>query len=131
MLPKKRKFLIAGTVLLLGFGFLGFQAFMSASQYYLTVSELKAMGEKAYLEKSIKLGGTVQPGTISYENNSRLLRFTLTDGAESVPVAYAGIVPDSFKPDTEVVVEGKYSEAGVFQAVGLLAKCPSKYTPAT
>ncbi len=128
---KKKKFLIAGSILLLAFGLLGFQAFMSGSQYYLTVSELKAMGDQAYAEKSLKLGGKVQPGTISYENNSRLLRFIMTDGAESVPIAFAGVVPDTFKPDAEVVVEGKYLEAGTFQATNLLAKCPSKYEPGT
>ena len=122
-----KRFLVAGFILLLAFGLLGFQAFTSASTYYLTVSELKAMGDKAYAERAIRLTGTAQAGTISHENSGRVLRFVLTDGTESVPVSYAGIVPDTFKPEAEVVVDGKFLESGVFEATNLLAKCPSKY----
>ncbi len=107
---KKRKFLFAGLVLIVAFAFLGYQAFISAATYYLT-------------------GGTAQAGTIVYENKSRMLRFTVTDGTESLSVLYQGVVPDSFKPDAEVVLEGQYGEDGTFQATTLLAKCPSKYTP--
>lgn len=126
---RKRRFLIASLILLLAFGVLGFQAFSGASTYYLTVSELKALGDKAYAERAIRLTGTAQTGTIAYENNGKLLRFVLTDGIESVPITYSGVVPDTFKPDAEVVLEGRYAESGAFEATTLLAKCPSKYTP--
>ncbi|MBI2910309.1 MAG: cytochrome c maturation protein CcmE [Chloroflexi bacterium] len=126
-MPRKPKFLVAGFTLLLAFGFLGFQAFSSASTYYLTVSELKALGDKAYAERAIRLTGTVKADSISRENNGRLLRFLLTDGTESVPVSYTGVVPDTFKPDADVVVEGKYFASGAFEATALLARCPSKY----
>ncbi len=125
---KKRKFLFAGLVLIVAFAFLGYQAFISAATYYLTVSELKSKGGAAYGER-VRLGGTAQAGTIVYENKSRMLRFTVTDGTESLSVLYQGVVPDSFKPDAEVVLEGQYGEDGTFQATTLLAKCPSKYTP--
>lgn len=129
-LLRKRKFLIAGIILLLAFAFLGYQGFMGAATYYLSVSELKARGDTAYGER-VRLGGTVKAGTILWENSSRLLRFTLTDGTESVPITYSGVVPDTFKPDAEVVLEGRYTQAGTFEATSLLAKCPSKYIPGT
>lgn len=127
---RKRKFLVASLVLVLAFTFLGYQAFMSAATYYLTVSELKAKGDAAYGER-VRLGGTAQAGSIAYENKSRMLRFSVTDGNESLPVVYQGVVPDSFKPDAEVILEGQVAEDGTFQATSLLAKCPSKYVPGT
>ncbi len=46
----------------------------------------------------------------------------------SMKVKYNGIVPDTFKEDSEVVVEGAWDSAsGEFEASVLLAKCPSKY----
>jgi len=60
------------------------------------------------------------------------LHFRLRDrkGSASVPVVYTGSVPDLFKTDREVVVDGRLRN-GVFVAVPntLVTKCPSKYTP--
>jgi cytochrome c-type biogenesis protein CcmE len=63
------------------------------------------------------------------------LRFVLRNvqghpGAR-VPVTYTGSVPDLFKVDREVVVEGSMQN-GVFVAKPntLSTKCPSKYAPA-
>ena len=48
----------------------------------------------------------------------------------TIPVSYAGTVPDIFREGIQVVVEGRIDEAGTFQAETLLAKCPSKYQEA-
>jgi cytochrome c-type biogenesis protein CcmE len=53
--------------------------------------------------------------------------FEVTDGARSVPVIFAKEVPDTFKENGDVVVEGRLDANGVFLAHNLLAKCPSKY----
>jgi len=46
----------------------------------------------------------------------------------AVPVSYAGLIPDTFKDDAEVVVEGVCNpDDPSFNATTLLAKCPSKY----
>jgi len=42
-------------------------------------------------------------------------------------VVYSGVVPDAFKPDADVVLEGKLTASGTFEADNLLVKCPSKY----
>jgi cytochrome c-type biogenesis protein CcmE len=52
-------------------------------------------------------------------------------GAQQLRVSYRGVVPDVFGPDIEVVVEGKLTPAGVFEASTLLAKCPSRYDSST
>jgi cytochrome c-type biogenesis protein CcmE len=60
------------------------------------------------------------------------LHFRLRDvkGTTTVPVVYKGNVPDLFKPERDVVVQGRYAN-GVFTAVPgtLVTKCPSKYVP--
>jgi cytochrome c-type biogenesis protein CcmE len=63
------------------------------------------------------------------------LRFGVRDmngtAASAVPVVYHGSVPDLFKTDRVIVVDGQYRN-GVFvaQRDSLVTKCPSKYTPA-
>jgi cytochrome c-type biogenesis protein CcmE len=60
------------------------------------------------------------------------LRFKLRDveGTGTVRVLYRGSVPDLFRTDRDIVVDGRLRN-GVFVAVPdtLVTKCPSKYTP--
>jgi cytochrome c-type biogenesis protein CcmE len=60
------------------------------------------------------------------------LRFALrdVDGTATVRVVYRGSVPDLFRADRDVLVDGRLRN-GVFVAVPdtLVTKCPSKYTP--
>lgn len=109
------------------FGFLGFNAFKSASMYYLTPSELLAKGEDAYNDE-VRLSGTVVDGTIERDADN-VLRFTVADDSVTIPVVYQGVVPDTFKEGAEVVVEGELGAGRIFEASSLLAKCPSKYEP--
>jgi cytochrome c-type biogenesis protein CcmE len=60
------------------------------------------------------------------------LRFTLRDvkGTATVPVLYRGSVPDLFRTDRDVIVDGQLHN-GVFVAKpgSMVTKCPSKYAP--
>ncbi len=125
---KKRKFLIAAVVVLLGLGYLGYKGFIASATYYYEVSEFLGQQDQSS-EKSVRVSGTVVEGSIDRKVSN--LRFTITDGKASLPVVYKGVVPDAFKADAEAVVEGKLNSAGTFEATTLLAKCPSKYEPAT
>jgi cytochrome c-type biogenesis protein CcmE len=95
--------------------------------YYVTVSELLAKGQDAD-SRGLRVTGKVVPGTI--ERQEMNLRFQMTDGQHAIPISYRGVVPDTFGEDGEVVVEGKYSPGGSFEASFLMAKCPSKYESA-
>jgi cytochrome c-type biogenesis protein CcmE len=55
-------------------------------------------------------------------------RFVIKNGDYSVAATYTGLVPDTFKDGSEVVIKGRLSAAG-FQVErdGVLAKCPSRY----
>lgn len=128
---KKKRFLIAGLILLLAVGYLGYTSFSSASTYYYTVNELAERGSSVYGE-TVRVSGQVVAGSVQSEAQGRMLKFNMVDvgGQESRPVVYQGVVPDTFKEGADVVVEGQLSSDGVFQARTLMAKCPSKYKPA-
>ena len=76
-----------------------------------------------------KLTGKVVDGSVRREGER--LRFSIRDreGEASIPVTYAGTVPDPFREGREVIVEGRV-QGGTFVAErdSLITKCPSKFT---
>ena len=123
------QFLIAFMVVFGALAFLGYNAFMASSMYYLSVGELLARGDAAYGEE-LRVSGKVVEGSIQRGPEANAIRFAVADeDGASVPVVYRGVVPDTFQDGGEVVVEGGLTTQGVFQAKTLLAKCPSKYEP--
>jgi cytochrome c-type biogenesis protein CcmE len=48
-----------------------------------------------------------------------------------VRATYTGVVPDTFKDSSEVVIKGQLSERFRVAPNGVMAKCPSKYEPAS
>lgn len=128
-LLRRKQFLVAGLVVVLALGYLGYTAFQSASMYYLTVGELLAKGEAVYGEQ-VRVNGKVVEGTIQTDSQANIHRFSMADNnGATIPVVYEGIIPDTFKAEADVVVEGELTPRGVFEATSLLAKCPSKYEP--
>jgi cytochrome c-type biogenesis protein CcmE len=98
--------------------------------YYVTVREFTEKGEP---KGHFRVNGKVATGTIERMPDGRQVRFTIKDkdGGATLPVDFAGIIPDTFVDDADVVVEGNRRADGVFYATTLLAKCPSKYEAAT
>lgn len=129
-MKKSHKFILAGVVFACVLGYLFFTGFKSESVYYLEVSEVKQNPEK-YNSKGMRVTGEVVAGTITKDFKNQYLAFTIKDikGSEdTMKVVYHGIIPDTFKEDIHVIVEGKYDiGAQVFNAATVLTKCPSKY----
>ncbi len=96
--------------------------------YFLTPSELatKIAEDPTFYDIGLKMGATVVPGSIVRET-ATLVSFRVTDGEQEYPVVYKGFPPDTFTDSVEVVVEGRLSREGTFQATTLLAKCGSRY----
>jgi cytochrome c-type biogenesis protein CcmE len=122
-------------LLVLSLAYLVYGGIQQGASYWVTVGELQqralqptAPGERP---SRVRLGGTVAVGSVQWDSSHRHLRFMITDGARALPVAYSGVVPDIFKDGRQVVVEGALGRDGTFEATTLLAKCPTKYTPAT
>jgi cytochrome c-type biogenesis protein CcmE len=79
--------------------------------------------------RSYELTGKVVPGSIVRGDEALRFRLRDRDGSESVPVRYAGAVPDPFRDGREVIVSGEL-RGGTFVAErdSLVTKCPSKFT---
>lgn len=124
---QKVRLVIGAAIIVCALAVLITRANRSGVVYYMTVSELKQQGPQAD-PRGLRVAGKVVPGTIERKNLD--LRFRMTDGEAAMPVEYHGVIPDTFSEDGEVVVEGKVSASGVFEASFLMAKCPSKYEAA-
>ena len=124
----RKKFYIGGVVIFIAIAYLSYVGFAGGATYYYTVSELVRM-ESSIISENCRVSGSVLPDSVQEEMTARTLEFIITDGEESLPVAYQGIVPDTFTSDGEVVVEGHLNSVGIFQASSILTKCPSKYEP--
>jgi cytochrome c-type biogenesis protein CcmE len=122
-------FVLAGVVILGAVAYLIFANTQSNSAYDMTVSQLKQCS--ACAAQMVRVEGTVQRGSIQRNDATQRLSFVISDGSQSLPVVYTGVVPDIFNAGIQVVVEGRYQTQGAFQAQTLLTKCPSKFTAAT
>jgi cytochrome c-type biogenesis protein CcmE len=122
-------FLIAGIVVLGAVTYLVYANTQASAVYYMTVTELKHCTTCA--NQAVRVAGIVQEGTVQRNEQEQTISFTIEDNGQILPVTYKGVVPDIFRPGIQVVVEGRYSGQGPFQAQTLLAKCPSKFESAT
>jgi cytochrome c-type biogenesis protein CcmE len=124
------KFIIAGIVVLATVAWLAISASGGDSkQYYVTISELQQLGNKAYT-RHLRVAGNVQPGSINHVGTNAT--FTLVEQGKTLRVNYQGAEPppDTFKDDAQALAIGTYGRDGVFHATQLQAKCASKYAPA-
>ena len=104
-------------------GYLIYSASGGATEYYITVSELRTQAPAG----DVRVAGVVQDD-VTKSDGGLHVTFTEKDKTASMPVDYTGTLPDIFKPGITVVVEGKLGSDGVFHARTLLAKCPSRFS---
>jgi len=128
MSHKAAKVGITSLVLALAFGGLLYTSLGESAEYYKHVDEVTASPQQWH-GKKLQLHGyahqvSQKPGTLEY-------RFNVENKGEVITAYYTGIVPDTFKEDSEVVLQGTLGNDGKFQVKpdGVIAKCPSKYTP--
>jgi cytochrome c-type biogenesis protein CcmE len=78
--------------------------------------------------RSYEVTGKVVKGSIGHDGGQLRFRIRDRDGKASVPVRYAGVVPDPFREGREVIVSGRLRN-GTFVAErdSLVTKCPSKF----
>jgi len=115
-------------VVVVALGFLVYSGLSDNMVYYYHVDEF--LPKAANLQgEVIKVNGKVQEGSIRKDHLN--CSFVIHGSVQNtVNVDYHGVVPDTFKDGSDVVVEGSYDPgARKFHATTLLAKCPTKYEP--
>ena len=85
--------------------------------------------KEAPVNKTFRIGGLVENGSLKRENDGLTIRFTVTDTANTIPVVYKGILPDLFKEGRGCVAQGKVASDGVFYADQIMAKHDENYMP--
>jgi cytochrome c-type biogenesis protein CcmE len=122
------KFGGATAVIMLLLGYLAYTGVQETKSYYVTIKELRGMGDSAYA-KRLRVAGSVQPGSIKRAGTH--VQFVLMEQDQTLSVDYTGTEapPDTFKDDSQALADGRFDHDGVFHAKGLQAKCASKYAP--
>jgi cytochrome c-type biogenesis protein CcmE len=102
-------------------------AFRSNLVFFFTPTQVAK--KEVPLDRTFRIGGLVETGTVVRQKDALNVSFKVTDGAETVPVTYTGILPDLFKEGKGVVAEGRVGADGVFKASQVLAKHDENYMP--
>ena len=127
MSPKRQRMTLAllAVVAIVGAVLLAMSALGDEAAFFYAPADAAA----APREKPVRLGGMVVPGSVARDADGVTIRFDVTDGKATVPVRFAGIVPDLFREKSGVVAEGQFQPNGSFVASNLLAKHDEKYMP--
>ncbi|CUJ96390.1 Heme chaperone CcmE [Ruegeria denitrificans] len=126
-LKKRRRvqvILLAVVALVLATGLIGF-AMRDGINFFRSPSQVIAEPPKP--TEVFRIGGLVEEGSI-IRGQGKTVRFVVTDGGESVPVAFTGVLPDLFAENQGMVGTGSYVN-GVFEATEILAKHDETYMP--
>ena len=124
---KRMMFIVLGLVSVAAVAALILNALQSNINHFFSPTEVVA--NQAPKDRTFRLGGLVEIGSIQREDDGLTVHFNVTDNAEVVTVKYTGILPDLFSEGEGVVAQGKLGTGGVFQAEEVLAKHDETYMP--
>ena len=121
--------LLATVIVIATIAWLAFTGQRENKSYYVTITELQTLGNKAYT-RHLRVAGNVAPGSIARVGTNA--QFTLLEQGKTLRVDYRGSEPppDTFKDDAQALAVGTFGRDGVFHATQIQAKCASKYAPA-
>lgn len=124
---KRIAFIFVGLAGLALAAYLVANAFRNNLVFFFSPTQVAA--KEAPVDRTFRIGGLVEDGTLKRDPDGLTVRFTVTDTAASIPVVYKGILPDLFKEGRGCVAQGRISADGVFQADQVLAKHDENYMP--
>jgi cytochrome c-type biogenesis protein CcmE len=124
----KRIAIIAGGVVALAIAVgLVLNAFQSNLVFFFTPSQVAA--KEAPLDRTFRIGGMVEMGSIKRHTDGLTVTFRVTDTAKTIDVVYTGVLPDLFREGKGVVAQGRLGADGIFKAGEVLAKHDENYMP--
>jgi len=92
-------------------------------------SPTQVAAKEAPVNRTFRIGGLVQDGSLKRDSDGLTIRFVVTDTANTIPVSYKGILPDLFKEGRGCVAQGRVGSDGVFYADQIMAKHDENYMP--
>jgi cytochrome c-type biogenesis protein CcmE len=127
MSAKTAKISLTTLVLLTALGGLLWSTLTEGTEYYKHVDEVMSAPDQWYGRK-LQLHGFVAKDSLRRRRDGLDYRFKVENKGAVVDATYTGIVPDTFKEGSEVVIKGTLSPQGfAVEPNGVMAKCPSKY----
>ncbi|HEY8223897.1 MAG TPA: cytochrome c maturation protein CcmE [Pyrinomonadaceae bacterium] len=116
-----------------GLSALGLAAYFVASAFRNNLvfffSPTQVAAKEAPVNRTFRIGGLVQQGTLKRDQDGLTVHFIVTDTEASIPVVFKGILPDLFKEGRGCVAQGRVGSDGVFYADTVLAKHDENYMP--
>lgn len=122
-----------------------------SAEYFITISELVDKKE-ATIGRDIRVSGAVIGDSIVFDESSRILTFLIADvpgdhalvekqgGLAKVletavndpdrlrlQISYQGEMPELLRDMAQAIITGELKEDGVFYAIEILLRCPSRY----
>jgi cytochrome c-type biogenesis protein CcmE len=102
-------------------------AFQSNLVFFFSPSQVAA--NEAPVNKTFRIGGMVEKGSVKRLPDGVTVQFVVTDTAKTIPVQYRGILPDLFREGKGVIAQGRLESDGLFRAQEVLAKHDENYMP--
>jgi cytochrome c-type biogenesis protein CcmE len=129
MTPKKRRRLAFAVALIAAGGALAGGIVYELGQnveYFRSPSDIAE--KKVGPGIAFVLGGLVEQKSLHHGAGADV-NFVVTDGKDTIPVKYSGVLPALFREGQGVVAMGAMNESGTFVATEVLAKHDEKYMP--
>ena len=124
---KRGLIIVGGLATLAVVSTLVLNAFQDNLVFFFSPSQVAT--KEAPADRSFRLGGLVEEGSVKRSSDSLAVQFVVTDGAKAIPVIYNGLLPDMFREGKGVVTQGRLDSSGTFHAEQVLAKHDENYTP--
>ena len=130
MTRKRRRLMVVllGGLLLATAAALVLTAFEDNIVFFHTPTDIATRADMP-TDRRLRIGGLVKKGSVRKEADGITTGFLITDMTHDLRVAYRGILPDLFREDQGVVVEGRLRPDGSFSADEVLAKHDENYMP--
>ena len=147
----KTRFVAAGLLIVTAVAYLIASNTGSTAHYFLTIEELRGMGEEAF-SRNITVSGAVLGDTIVYDPSAPRVTFTVVQipgdpkeveragglaavlhaavsdpDAPRLEIVYQDVRPDLLQHKAQAIVRGRLGEDGRFYASEVLLKCPARY----
>lgn len=151
MMTGKMKFVVAGLLIVAAVAYLIVTSTGTTARYFLTIEEVRAMGEDAD-RRRLTISGAVLGDTIDYDSSQPRVTFTIVQvpgdpreveragglakvlheavnnpDAPQIEVVYDDVKPDLLQHESQAIIRGQLGDDGRFYADEVLLKCPTRY----